>query len=29
MFDAEGFVEVARRSPGRPVMRKAMRPARA
>ena len=29
MYDAEGFVEVARRSPGRPVMRKALRPARA
>lgn len=28
MYDAEGFVEVARRSPGRPVMRKALRPAR-
>jgi GNAT superfamily N-acetyltransferase len=29
MFETEGFAEVARRSPGRPVMRKAMRPARA
>jgi GNAT superfamily N-acetyltransferase len=29
MYDAEGFVEVARRSPGRPVMRKALRPAAA
>lgn len=28
MYEAEGFVEVARRSPGRPVMRKALRPAR-
>ena len=29
MYDAEGFVEVARRSPGRPVMRKALRRTRA
>jgi len=27
MFDREGFVEIARRKPGRPVMRKALRPA--
>jgi GNAT superfamily N-acetyltransferase len=27
MFDREGFVEVARRKPGRPVMRKTLRPA--
>jgi GNAT superfamily N-acetyltransferase len=26
MFDREGFVEVARRKPGRPVMRKTLRP---
>lgn len=29
MYESEGFVEVARRSPGRPVMRRKLRPARA